>query len=104
LMSYSLGFLPSALKEWRKLDMSLREQFKRKLAERLQHPHVSGDGLRGHANHYKVKLRTSGYRLVYEVEDNLLRVLVIAVGRRDKGKIYRAWKNRLKSLPDGETK
>lgn len=93
-MSYSLAFLPSALKEWRKLDAPIREQFKKKLAERLENPHVPGDRLRGHSIHYKIKLRASGYRLVYEVEDEILRVLVIAVGRRDKGKVYRSKKKR----------
>jgi mRNA interferase RelE/StbE len=32
---YALVFHPAALKEWRKLDYSIREQFKDKLAERL---------------------------------------------------------------------
>jgi mRNA interferase RelE/StbE len=99
-MTYSLAFLPSALKEWRRLDATLREQFKRKLAERLEHPDVPADRLRGHAAHYKVKLRAPGYRLVYEVEEERHRVLVITVGRRDKGRVYRAWKNRLKSPPE----
>ncbi|MGA7875982.1 MAG: hypothetical protein WCA08_09985 [Desulfoferrobacter sp.] len=44
----------------------------------------------------KIKLRPSGYRLVYEVEEEILRVLVIVVGRRDKGKVYRALSERLK--------
>ncbi|MCF8080411.1 MAG: type II toxin-antitoxin system RelE/ParE family toxin [Desulfobacterales bacterium] len=94
-MRYSLAFLPSALKEWRKLAQPLRDQFKKKLAERLENPHVPGDRLRGYPNHYKIKLRASGYRLVYEVEENELRVLVIAVGHRAKGKVYRIWKKRL---------
>ena len=34
-MSYELGFLVEALAEWRKLDDSVREKFKKKLAERL---------------------------------------------------------------------
>ena len=37
-MSYKLRFHELALKEWRKLDPSLREQFKQKLAERLVQP------------------------------------------------------------------
>ena len=94
-LRYSLAFLPSALKEWRKLDQSLRDQFKKKLAGRLENPHVPGDRLRGHPSHYNIKLRTSGYRLVYEVEENELRVLVIAVGHRAKGKVYRLWKKRI---------
>ena len=87
-MTYSMAFLPSALKEWNKLDTTLRKQFKKKLAERLDNPRVVADHLHGLKHHYKIKLRTSGYRLVYEVEDDILRVLVIAVGKRKKGIVY----------------
>ena len=38
---------------------------------------------------YKIKLRHAGLRLVYRVEDRILTVTVIAVGRRDDGAIYR---------------
>ena len=68
-MSYRLKFLPSALKEWRKLDGSIQAQLKKKVAERLIVPHVPASALSGFENHYKIKLRASGYRLVYEVID-----------------------------------
>ena len=87
-MSYKLAFLPSALKEFKQLDNSVREQFKRKLSELLENPHIPANRLSGFQNHYKIKLKASGYRLVYEVEDYKVRVLVIAIGKRDKGKIY----------------
>ncbi len=87
-MTYSLGFLDAALKEWRKLDKALREQFKKKLAERLENPRVASDKLHGAKDRYKIKLRSSGYRLVYEVRDRELVVVVVAVGRRDRNAIY----------------
>ena len=62
-MNYKLGFHPDALAEWRKLDASVSEQFKKKLAERLQHPHVPAARLAGHKDRYKIKLRSVGYRL-----------------------------------------
>jgi len=37
---YALDFHPVALKEWQKLDDSIREQFKDKLTERLQNPYI----------------------------------------------------------------
>jgi len=46
--------------------------------------------LSGHPDRYKIKLRSAGYRLVYEVRDQVLLVLVIAVGRRDRNAVYRA--------------
>ena len=86
-MSYRLKFLPTALKEWKKLDNSLQSQFKKKLVERLEKPHVLSSKLSGFENHYKIKLRASGYRLVYEVIDNDLFVLVIAIGKRDRNTV-----------------
>ena len=88
-MSYKLKFLPTALKEWQKLDNSIQIQLKKRLKERLEVPHVPGCQLTGFENHYKIKLRASGYRLVYEVIDNELFVLVIAVGKRDKNQVYK---------------
>ncbi|MCK0197977.1 type II toxin-antitoxin system RelE/ParE family toxin [Ancylobacter sp. 6x-1] len=93
-MSYSLAFLPSALKEWEKLGATLRAQFKKKLAERLEHPRVEADALRGMADHYKIKLRAAGYRLVYRVEDTTITVVVVAVGKRERGEVYEAAKRR----------
>ena len=80
-MIYKLKFLPSALKEWKKLDNTIRYQFKKKLEERLNFPHVPNSQLSNFENHYKIKLRTSGYRLVYEVLDKEISVLVIAIGK-----------------------
>jgi mRNA interferase RelE/StbE len=89
-MIFELGFLEEALKEWRKLDASTREQFKAKLSERLTSPRVSSAKLTGHKDRYKIKLRSVGYRLVYEVRDKELIVIVIAVGKREKNVIYQA--------------
>jgi mRNA interferase RelE/StbE len=93
-MTYKLKFLPSALKEWEKLDRSIKDQFKKKLHERLENPHVPSAQLHGYKNHYKIKLRSSGYRLVYEVIDNELYILVIVVGKREKSTVYNTLKKR----------
>ena len=88
-MSYSLAFVESALREWRKLAEPIRVQFKKKLAERLERPRVVSAKLHGMADCYKIKLRSAGCRLVYEVDDKTIVVTVVAVGRRDKGAVYR---------------
>jgi len=85
---YTLKFLPTALKEWKKLDPSIQNQLKKKLKERLQNPHVLASRLHGFENHYKIKLRASGYRLVYEVNEAEITVIVIAIGKRDKNLAY----------------
>lgn len=94
-MIYELAFVESALKEWRKLAPHIREQFKARLGERLRHPHVPSARLHGMPDCYKIKLRSIGYRLVYQVDDGVLLVTVIAVGKRDKGDVYSAAKRRL---------
>lgn len=87
-MTYSLKFDKRALKEWHKLASPIREQLKKKLAERLENPHVPASRLSGRPNRYKIKLRSSGYRLVYEVHDNEIVLLVIAVGKSAGDEVY----------------
>lgn len=94
-MSYELKFKHDALKEWRKLDGSIREMLKTKLTKRLQQPRIDSAQLREMSDCYKIKLRGSGYRLVYQVRDNELVVIVIAVGKRDKNLVYKLARNRL---------
>jgi mRNA interferase RelE/StbE len=89
-MSYELAFLDQALKEWRKLDNATREQFKAKLAERLQNPKIPAARLHGAKERYKIKLRSAGYRLIYQVKDRELLVLVVAVGKRERNDVYKA--------------
>ncbi len=93
-MTYNLRFLPAALKEWEKLSAPIKNQFKKKLAERLENPRVAADKLRGYDSVYKIKLRSAGYRLVYEVVDNELIIYVLAVGKREKGKVYSSLRQR----------
>ena len=95
-MTYSLEFKESALKEWRKLDGAIRAQFKKKLAERLERPRVASARLAGMADCYKIKLNNAGYRLVYQVDDQRIVVIVVAVGKRENFAMYRSAEGRLK--------
>ena len=88
-MTYKLEFLKSAQKEWDKLDSNNKDQFKKKLIKRLIKPDIQKDRLGDMRNCYKIKLRTSGYRLVYEIIEDKLVVKVIAVGKRDKERVYK---------------
>jgi len=93
-MSYKLKFLPSALREWKKLSQPLQTRFKKKLSHILENPHRPASQLRGFTRVYKIKLHASGYRLVYEVDDNTVVVYVIAVGKRERGLVYAKAKQR----------
>jgi len=88
-MNYRIKFLPSALKEWKKLAPPIQAQFKKKLKERLANPRNKASQLRGFKDVYKIKLRSAGYRLVYEVNDAEIIIFVIAVGKRERGLVYR---------------
>ena len=94
-MTYELEFKKSALKEWKKLGATIQTQFKKKLAEILDNPHITSAKLSGSNELYKIKLRQAGYRLVYEVNDEIVTVTVISVGKRDKGKVYKAAMDRI---------
>lgn len=80
-MSYNLSFTESAKKEYDKLDSNIRDQFKKKLR---------GSNTK---DRYKIKLRSAGYRLLYEVIDDEVVVLVIAIGKRDS--IYKTLNSNL---------
>ena len=95
-MAYQLRFHVLALREWRNLDASIREPFKKKLAERLQEPRVPSAALHGMPDCYKIKLHSLGYRLVYRVDHDEIFVTALAVGRRDKLRVYQQAVARLK--------
>jgi mRNA interferase RelE/StbE len=88
-MTYKLKFVPSAFKEWNKLGGPIKTQFQKKLKERLENPHVVSDKLKGYKSVYKIKLRTAGYRLAYEVIEDEIVVYVLAIGKRDKDAVYK---------------
>jgi mRNA interferase RelE/StbE len=89
-MTYRLVFKADAKKEWDKLDSTIREQFKTKLVERIAVPRIESSRLSGMQDCYKIKLRSPGYRLVYQVRDFELVVSVIAVGKRERNAVYKA--------------
>jgi mRNA interferase RelE/StbE len=93
-MTYRLKFLPSAKKEWDKLDNSIKVQFKSKLEKCLENPHIPANSLRDFDSAYKIKLCSAGYRLVYEVDDQDIVVFVIAVGKRENNTVYDKARNR----------
>ena len=95
MTTYKLRFHELALKEWRKLGEPLREQFKKKLAERLENPRVPSAALSGMSDCYKIKLRAAGYRLVYRVEDDYLLVTVVSIGKRERLSVYALARKRL---------
>jgi mRNA interferase RelE/StbE len=87
--TYELFFIPVALKEWKQLDNSVRMRLKKKLENVLQSPFMEHNRLSGELTQcFKIKDLKSGYRLVYGVQEK--KVVVFAVGKREKLKVYLA--------------
>ncbi|ENY74764.1 RelE protein [Pseudomonas putida TRO1] len=53
-MTYSLDFDARALKEWKKLGDTVRQQFKKKLAELLLKPRIEANRLYSLPDCYKI--------------------------------------------------
>lgn len=100
---YRLLFQPVAKAEWDKLDGSLQMQFNKVLAQRLQQPRMPKAALAGMRDCDKIKLRSAGYRLVYQVRDQALILLAIAAGKREGSAVYEAAMARLQARERAES-
>ena len=85
-MNYSIEILPSAQREWKRLDRQIKQQAVRKLESLCENPRIPSASLSGLPDCYKIKLRSKGYRIVYRVIDDRLIILVVAAAKRDSGK------------------
>ncbi|VEN50826.1 unnamed protein product [Callosobruchus maculatus] len=84
------------IREWNKLEKTIREQFKKKLKKLQQNPYVESARLHGDlAGCFKIKLRASGFRLIYKVIDDEIVIWVVAVGKREDEKAYETARKRL---------
>ncbi len=95
-MSYTVKFREEAFKEWQKLDKSLQQQFAKKQKKCCDNPHIPSARLRGIKDCYKIKLRASGFRLVYQVIDDQLVIAVVAVGKRERSDVYHLASKRMR--------
>ncbi len=80
-MTYRVEFAPSAVRQLRKLDRIAQRRVQAAIELLAGEPRPSGaKKLVGGNGEWRV--RTGDYRIVYEIHDNVLVVLVIAVGHR----------------------
>ena len=87
-MTYKLKFHPEALEEFKALSESDKAFFKKKLEQRLESPHNPSSRLSGGVNLYKIKRMRPPLRMTYHVDDNVLTVTALSVGKRD-GDVYK---------------
>ena len=89
--TYRLQFTVAALAEWKALDGSVKETFRKLLKKRMLQPHLPGSALKGPLfGCYKIKLRQQGYRLIYTVQDDLMTVLVLTINKRENNAVYKS--------------
>ena len=94
-MTYNLEFDHRALKEWNKLGDTVRQQFKKQLVEIMKNPRIEANRLRELPDCYKVKLKSAGFRLIYQVLDQEIAVFVVAIGKREREAAYEVAQDRL---------
>lgn len=80
-MTYRIDLSPSASRQLRKLDPSARRRVQAAIELLATEPRPSGaKKLAGGGGEWRV--RTGDYRIVYEIDDGVLVILVLAVGHR----------------------
>ncbi|MEE4639783.1 MAG: type II toxin-antitoxin system RelE/ParE family toxin [Wenzhouxiangella sp.] len=94
---YRLLFHRAARKEWDKLPPDIRSRFKTKLARLLDGSETPtpANRLSGAPDLFKIKLRQAGYRLAYKLDRGELIIVVVAVGKRERDRVYRQLRQRL---------
>jgi mRNA interferase RelE/StbE len=97
---YEVVFRPRAAKAFKKLDPALQRQLARKLNERRLNPRVLADAIREIPSGYKIKLRASGFRLIYLVRDTQLVILILSIGKREREEAYKDAMTELGNLND----
>ena len=80
-MTHRIEVAPAALRQLRKLDPAARRRVQAAIELLADQPRPSGaKKLVGGTDEWRV--RTGDYRIVYEIHDEVLLVLVVAVGHR----------------------
>ncbi len=81
---YALSFLNSAKKELKKLDIVAQKSIKEKLILLTENPDVLKNNIKALKGEYKGKfrLRIKEYRVIFQVKDEELIILVVRIGHR----------------------
>lgn len=85
-MTYAITYVPSAAKAIRKLDRSTARRVIGAISELANNPRPSGCvQLKGGDGVYRI--RVGDYRVIYDIQDDVLVILVLKVGHRRE--VYR---------------
>lgn len=99
-MAYRVEFLPEAAREFEALDGSLKKVAAKQINKLAERPELGeplgkrmGIDLTGYR---KIYFGKAGYRIVYEIQQQKLVILIIGIGKRERAEIYREVAQRLK--------
>ncbi|OYD96773.1 type II toxin-antitoxin system mRNA interferase toxin, RelE/StbE family [Nostoc sp. 'Peltigera membranacea cyanobiont' 210A] len=82
-MRYEVKFSKGAKKQFRKLPLDIQERIQTKINDLAIEPRPNGvKKLQGDDNSYRV--RVGDYRVIYELNDDVLIVTVIKIGHRSE--------------------
>lgn len=88
-MTYSIKVHEDFEKDLKKLSKAIQDQLYKKLLKVVENPHVPKNKLKGDlSNCYKIKLLKAGIRLVYQVIDEEVVILLVTVGKRADSAVY----------------
>jgi len=101
-MTYDIKYHPDVYSDLKSLDKGLRKKVLKKIGQLAEKPllgqllgNKAGIDLTGYRKLYVDKRRI---RIVYTVEEELLCVMLVAVGRRENLEIYRIAGKRLQEI------
>ncbi|WP_412058688.1 type II toxin-antitoxin system RelE family toxin [Bartonella sp. DGB2] len=84
-MTWAIEFVPAAVRELKKLDKQVAQRILTVLHERiapLDNPRSIGEALRGNRLGEFWKYRIGDYRIIANIEDKTLTIVVLRVGNR----------------------
>jgi len=88
-MPHEVIFTKPAGRDLRKLDRQVVNAVIDAIETRALEPHTATDALGGNLKGaFKIKLLHLGIRIVYIVEDNVMRVVVLTIGKRENDAVY----------------
>lgn len=79
-MTYIIEIKPSAAKQIRKLPQNVQEQIALTINNLAIEPRPSGVKKLSNSDLYRV--RTGNYRIIYQIQDNVLLITLVRVGHR----------------------
>ncbi len=107
-MMYKLSFIKQAVEDYEALDGSQRKIVDKAIKRILINPLPNTEGGYGKplgnqsdsslAGLMKIKLKSSGLRIVYKLEKREDNVLIIIIGARADSKVYKEAEKRIKDL------